>query len=261
MNTFFSLVKKIVQILLAMGGILTDKISTKRILFMSSLGLVYFLFSWLAKETTPFISVIIFFLVFTCRYLFLFFSFNKNGIAEQLKRKFGEAKGFEIYKLSTALMFFLSGSSFSLMIYKSNFIIPWYNSLEYFFIAAGIASVLTGIVVNVWSTLIVGIDVYYYKDLFLGKAVVDFKKKGPYAIFSNPMYGMGQANGYGYALIYGSAAGVVFILLNQIMMYLFYFTIEKPHIKKIFAKNRISNNYTFNKGVLVTKKIKGNLYD
>jgi hypothetical protein len=75
------------------------------------------------------------------------------------------------------------------------------------------------------------------------------------------MYGIGQANGYGYALIYGSAAGVVFILLNQLMMYLFYHTIEKPYIKKLFADYRIANNYILNKRVLVSEKIKGNIYD
>lgn len=253
--------KKILQILLAMGGILTDKITAKRILFLSALGLIYFLFGWLAKETTALVSVFIFLTVFTARFLFLFSSFVKDGIAEQLKRKFGESEGFEIYKLYTALMFFLSGSSFSLMIYKSNFIIPLYNGQEYLFVAAGTAAVITGLVVNIWSTLVVGIDVYYYKDLFLGKAVVDFKKEGPYSIFSNPMYGIGQANGYGYALIYGSAAGVVFILLNQLMMYLFYHTIEKPYIKKLFADYRIANNYILNKRVLVSEKIKGNIYD
>ncbi|MGE5861009.1 MAG: PEMT/PEM2 family methyltransferase [Ignavibacteria bacterium] len=255
MSSYIKLGRKIALILLAMGGILTDKTTPRRMLFLLSLALIYFGFTRLANEITAFESIIIFLLVFLSRYLFLFFSFVENGIAEQLKKRFGEAKGFEIYKVITALMFFLSGSSFSLMIYKSKILIPLYNYFGSLFVAAGIIAVLTGMIVNVWSTLVVGIDVYYYKDLFLGKAVVDFKKEGPYSIFSNPMYGMGQANGYGYALIHGSAAGIAFIFLNQLMMYLFYLTIEKPHIKRLFAKNRNANNYSVKKKILITERL------
>jgi protein-S-isoprenylcysteine O-methyltransferase Ste14 len=256
MSAYFRLGRKIAQIILAMGGILTDKKTPKRMLLLLSLAFIYFGFTWLDKEVGAMVSIIIFLTVFTARYLFLFFSFVKNGIAEKIKRRLGEGKGFEIYKVITALMFFTSGSSFSLMIYKSEILLPLYNNIGFVFTAAGIIAVLAGLVVNVWSTLIVGIDVYYYKDLFLGKAVVDFKKEGPYSVFSNPMYGMGQANGYGYALIHGSAAGIVFIFLNQLMMYLFYFTIEKPHIKRLFAKNRNLNNQLVNGRMLVPENLK-----
>jgi hypothetical protein len=105
-----------------------------------------------------------------------------------------------------------------------------------FFIFAGTAIMIAGMIINIWSTLLIGVDIYYYKDLFLGKAIINFKKEGPYSLFSNPMYGPGQANGYGSALVCGSVAGLIFMFLNQVMMYIFYFVIEKPHIKRITAE-------------------------
>jgi hypothetical protein len=52
------------------------------------------------------------------------------------------------------------------------------------------------------------------------------------------MYGIGQSAAYGAALMSGSLAGVAATLLNQAMMYTFYFTIEKPHIVKMIARSR-----------------------
>jgi hypothetical protein len=234
---YFNIGKKIILVILAMSGILIDKITPSRILLFLSLLFVYLFFLWLSRESDSNLSVIIFTTIFICRYIFLFLSFIKNGIADYLKRRFGEHSGFDIYQIITAVMFFLSASSYSLVVYKSNFGIPLYDRFNSFFIFIGIIAIILGVTTNVWSTLMVGIDIYYYKDLFLGKVVGEFKKAGPYSLFANPMYSLGQANGYGSALIYGSATGIIFILMNQIMMYIFYLTIEKPHINKLFNKN------------------------
>lgn len=231
-------IKKILLIIPAMGGILIDRFTIPRITLLLVIGMLYLLFQWLYDNAGLYTSVILFFSIFICRYIFLFGSFIKNGFAEIMKKNLGEAKGFELYKIITALMFFLSGSSFSLMINKSPFEIPFYEEYKTIFTVTGIMIAASAFIINVWSTKLVGIDIYYYKDLFLGRKILDFKKEGPYKIFSNPMYGPGQGNGYGTALIYGSPAGLTGILLNQIMMYIFYFVIEKPHIKKILLQKR-----------------------
>jgi hypothetical protein len=49
------------------------------------------------------------------------------------------------------------------------------------------------------------------------------------------MYGLGQASGYGTAIMYASVIGVIAIFLNQLMMYIFYLAVEKPHIQKLFG--------------------------
>ena len=236
MVKYYNVLKKIIITLLSMGGIIIDKITLPRLFLISMISGAYILFKWLYQEADFASSLIIFSVVFVCRYIFLFFSFVKNGIAESLKNKFGELFGFEIYRIITAMLFFLSASAFSLLIYKSKYELPFYYQYNWLFVLSGIIAIIVGITINVWSTLLIGVDVYYYKDLFLGKVDGELKKAGPYAILANPMYSLGQANGYGSALICGSVVGIIFILLNQIMMYIFYLTIERPHIKKIFGQ-------------------------
>lgn len=229
-------IKKLALLIPATGGILIDKISLPRILLLLTILTGYFIFKWLYDTAAPSFTVYLFLGLFVLRYIFLFGSFIKNGFADRIKNKLGEEKGFELYRIITALLFFTTASSFSLMINKSPLEIPIYSEYKAVFMGAGILLAASGFVINIWSAMLVGVDIYYYKDLFVGRLISDFKREGPYQLFSNPMYGPGQANGYGTALIYGSAGGLGGMLLNQMMMYLFYFTIEKPHIKIILSK-------------------------
>lgn len=101
--------------------------------------------------------------------------------------------------------------------------------------ATGIALSATGYIVNIWSALIIGVDTYYYKDLFVGRFLGPFKHEGPYRILSNPMYGVGQSAAYGAALMNGSIICLVATMMNQAMMYIFYYVIERPHIRRVLA--------------------------
>lgn len=229
------LIKKFLFILLGMGGILVDKITFTRIVLLILIIGNYFLYSFIEPFITYPISILLFTSFFVIRYIFLFSSFTEEGIADMLKRKYGESKGYDLYQSLTALMFFNGAMSFTLMINKSGGDI--FSTLVFikpFLPYIGAIIMLIGFTVNTWSAMLIGLDIYYYKDLFLGRPVGKFTKKGPYMILSNPMYSLGQWNGYGTALIFGSFAGLLGILMNQIMMYIFYFTIEKPHIIKHF---------------------------
>lgn len=231
-------IKKIVHVLFAMSGILIDKLNYVRLLQFAVI-VVSFLFYRIVLNNTDFrIAVAYFLLVWLTRYVFLFTSFIKGGIAERLKSRFGEEKGFEVYQFFTAIMFFQGTLSFSLLVNKSSLFDFWpFRSYQDILVAAGMLVSATGMLVNVWSALIIGIDVYYYKDLFVGRPVTEFKKEGPYKFISNPMYAIGQAGGYGTALMFGSFAGLAGILLNQVLMYIFYYTVEKPHVIKFFGEN------------------------
>jgi protein-S-isoprenylcysteine O-methyltransferase Ste14 len=236
------LIKRIIKIVLAMSGILIDKITRLRIILLTSIGAGYVLHHFLYDVFNVIHALVYFLFFFVTRYIFLFASFSPKGISQKLILKFGERKGYEIYQFITALMFFLGAASYSLLVTKTaGFFFSFLDKPT--LVSFGFIVFTTGMIVNVWSTLVVGIDIYYYKDLFLGKPVCEFKKKGPYLFLSNPMYGLGQASGYGTAIMYASLAGVIAIFLNQLMMYIFYMTVEKPHIKKIFnesIQNKVS---------------------
>jgi protein-S-isoprenylcysteine O-methyltransferase Ste14 len=229
--------KKIFAILLAMSGILIDKASALRFILLLFILESFLLYTIFSSNVSFLFAVLLLGTVFIVRYLFLFFSFIECGIAHRLKWKYGEEHGFEIYKVITALLFFFSGISFGLLVDKSSGILfpELDNSLLQ---PIGMVLIVVGMCTNIWSTFVVGIDIYYYKDLFLQRKISKFKQKGPYSIFSNPMYSIGQVNGYGAAILCASLPGIIFIFLNQFMMYIFYFTIEKPHIKRILAEKR-----------------------
>ena len=74
-------------------------------------------------------------------------------------------------------------------------------------LAAGVALFVVGLVVKLWATLTVGVDVYYFRDMFLGRPLATACDGGPYRFLRNPMYSLGQLQGYGYALLYGSLPG------------------------------------------------------
>jgi protein-S-isoprenylcysteine O-methyltransferase Ste14 len=88
----------------------------------------------------------------------------------------------------------------------------------------------------VWATDIVGIDTYYYRDLFLRRPVGEFRVAGPYKVFRNPMYGVGHLHGYGSALVSASLLGLVLVAINQTCVWMFYWTVEKPHIEAVYGK-------------------------
>lgn len=226
--------KRIVTVILAMSGILLDKLSPLRIMLLMIISVGIICSYILSREINFMTSLLLFISIFITRYIFLFFSFTKKGVAYHLKKNFGESYGYDLYQNITAVLFFLSATGFSLLVNKSvGFLFPSFLNNPVILNSIGIPIIMIGLITNVWSTVIVGIDVYYYKDLFLGRKIGEFKKEGPYNFLSNPMYSVGQASGYGTAIISASLPGVVVIFLNQILMYIFYLLFEKPHIKKI----------------------------
>ncbi len=185
-----------------------------------------------------------FVLLFATRYAYLFLSFIPGGIADRLVRSLGEERGYSVYEVGTGWMFFQRGLSFAPLVALH----PW--SLvdavgihggarpiaQSICVASGALLLAVGFLVNTSAMMVVGFDVYYYKDLFLRRALGAFEVRGPYRWFSNPMYGLGQCSGYGAALMVGSIDGLVATLVNQLSMYLFFALVEKPHIAAVFGE-------------------------
>jgi protein-S-isoprenylcysteine O-methyltransferase Ste14 len=232
--------KQITQILLALlatAGARFDGINRSRWLAIWFIGLGYFSHRWLATEHFNLPTAMEYFVaMFLIRYLFLFGGFVRGGFVPRMIKHWGEAKAWNIYEFFTSVMFFQRSLTFGFLTDLTQWTVldylpPQYaNSAKTLSLVLGFALMGLGTWVNVHATLIIGIDVYYYKDLFLRRALGEFKVEGPYKYFSNPMYGVGQLSAYGAALAVGSVAGLMVTLLNQISMYIFYFTVEKPHV-------------------------------
>jgi protein-S-isoprenylcysteine O-methyltransferase Ste14 len=148
--------------------------------------------------------------------------------------RYGERRAFQIYETMLALMFVNQGLGVGCMTSlttESSFMLNFPLWLAY---GIGGSLFAVGLVVKVWSTLVLGVDIYYYRDMFLGRPVSSFVSRGPYKLFSNPMYGVGQLHGYGYALWHRSFAGLIAIGVCHALIYVFYFAVERPFVKRVY---------------------------
>jgi len=149
--------------------------------------------------------------------------------------RWGEERAYRIYETILALMFINQGLGVgcvgSLTLGES-WLLPGPPALVY-----SVAAVLCaiGIVVKIWATVVVGIDVYYYRDMFLGRATTTFSVSGPYRVLSNPMYGVGQLHAYGVAVLMSrSWNGLMAAAICHALIYVFYFTAEWPFIQRVY---------------------------
>jgi hypothetical protein len=226
----------IIKATLAASGILVDKITPLRcvviLLIFLNIGLTYYFKSHITLN----FSIGFFILLFTLRYGVLFGSFGNKGLAKKMISRYGETKAYAYYEAFTAFMFFYRSTSINFLILQTAGSLQIFNAYPNSCIVLAWSLIIGASVVNIWATIIIGVDVYYYKDMFVGRAIGNFEVKGPFRYFSNPMYGIGQLSAYGLALLSGSLWGLWAAVLNQFVMYVFYFLCEKPHIERLFGK-------------------------
>jgi protein-S-isoprenylcysteine O-methyltransferase Ste14 len=104
--------------------------------------------------------------------------------------------------------------------------------------AAALALIVLGTGVKVWATYASSLDIYYYNDMFVGrplKSDAEAYSKGPFRWFKNPMYGVGNLQGYGSALLVGSLPGLAVAGIYHATVYAFYFILERPFVARIYA--------------------------
>ncbi len=226
----------IAEILLAMSGVVVRRMTLLR---GASLLVSVGLYLWCLQHNSFTLAVWYFAIATVFHYIVLFGMFAETSFSQPWSKgliaRFGEERGFRIAEAWMTLVFFHNGASTSLMVSASaaqglDFLPAWACSL------VGIGLSCVGLPVKIWATMIVGIDTYYYRDLFLRRPLGEFQARGPYKIFANPMYGIGHLHGYGTALVAASLPALVIVAINQACVWLFYVTVERPHVRKIFAE-------------------------
>lgn len=102
---------------------------------------------------------------------------------------------------------------------------------------AGIALFGFGAGCKLWATYLASLDTYYYNDMLLGRASSTSGARvlsGPYRWFKNPMYGVGNLQGYGSALIAASWQGLVVTAAFHASIYAFYFLFERGFVRRAY---------------------------
>lgn len=167
---------------------------------------------------------------------FIFLVLPEYGLRLKLIERFGEEKAYLYYEGFLAFAFFHNGVGLS-FISQSSVGSGFFGSIPTTVVMASVVILFcVGMGIKIWSAYVVGIPIYYWKDMFLGRKVSDFVVTGPYKYFSNPMYGVGQVQVYAIAIYYNSVYGLIFGAVNQLLVFLFYFTAEKSFIYRTYIQ-------------------------
>jgi protein-S-isoprenylcysteine O-methyltransferase Ste14 len=166
---------------------------------------------------------------------FIYATLSKEGLRHYFVAKWGEHEGYLRYEAILAFLFFHNATSLGHLsmvtaspTHSLNPTMFWYWSIALLFIA--------GSVIKLWSARVVGVDIYYWKDMFLGRKISEFVVSGPYKYLSNPMYGLGQLPAYAIALGNGSSTGLLAAFINQVLVFSFYFLVERRFIARVYLR-------------------------
>lgn len=183
------------------------------------------------------VTALSFYLISTAAYIgFIYLVLPQHGLRHWFMQAFGgEEKGYLAYEATLGFLFFLNGSSIGCVSLAFSNSLPLPITAE---AVRSIAAVLfvTGWEIKLWSAKVVGVDIYYWKDMFCGRRIGPFVAEGPYKYVSNPMYGLGQLQSYATALWYLSLPGLVAALVNQLLVFSFYHFQEKSFIQRTYFK-------------------------
>lgn len=224
-------------------GILFDRFFPLRLIVIGIL-LYFYLFHVQRDSNLGYYSYFLGNLFYFC-YLFVIFS-PKLKVSDFLISKFGEEKAFTIHKFFLSVLFLNLGLSLipfspvekesnSIALHLSGFQLPE-SILKLLQTALSYCIIIIGTGIKMIAAVQLGIDGYYWKDLFLRKKTVHFQSNGIYKYFKHPMYGIGNISIYGLALYYNSFFILMIGLFYHTGLYLFYRFIEKPHMKTVFVE-------------------------
>ncbi|MBE3085465.1 MAG: hypothetical protein IMZ64_04535, partial [Bacteroidetes bacterium] len=159
---------------------------------------------------------------------------SENGLRHWFTRRWSnENEGYLAYETVLGFLFFHNAASIGYFSSSSpGSLFPFIQN-DFLFIIVVILFI-TGFTIKIWAAKVVGIEIYYWKDMFLGKKISDFVVTGPYKFFNNPMYGIGQIPTYATAIWYGSKYGLIVAFLNQFLIFMFFYLVEKKFIKRVY---------------------------
>lgn len=157
-----------------------------------------------------------------------------QGARRRFLTRWGEEEGFHRFQTFLGPLFY--AQAFTLSYLATTTAGAFTDSIPHLFLAGtAIALFLIGSATKLWAAHAVTTDIYYWKDMFLGKKVAALVSRGPYRWLTNPMYGVGQLPAYAVALWYGSLWGLAAAVVNQCLIFLFFYAVEKPFMKRIYA--------------------------
>lgn len=232
-----NLFKKIYDFLILMisiaGYVPKNATIFRTIVMVASLALAIYLGNYQPDNSDLAIS---YFIISEALYLgFITIMLPENGLRYWFINKWGEKNGYLAFEAILGFLFFHNGVSIGYIATSNPGVLFNFIHRDLLLIIVAIAFIC-GFTIKILAAKAVTVGIYYWKDMFLGKKISDFVITGPYKYFKNPMYGFGQLPAYAVAIWYGSAYGLIAALINQLLMFSFYYLVEKKFIKRVYQK-------------------------
>jgi len=232
-SKFLREISDYIVLILSMSGYVPKHATILRTIVMS-LVLLFSLYLTVFQTLNSQFALI-YFLVAEILYIgFIYLVLPENGYRHWFINKWGsEAKGYLAFEAVLGFLFLNNVISIAYITSSTPGNIFDFIPKELLFMIVAVMSIV-GLVVKILSAKVASIDIYYWKDMFLGRKIRDFIVAGPYKHFNNPMYGIGQLQGYAIAVWYGSLVGLCVAVLNQCLVFSFFFLEEKKFIEKVY---------------------------
>ena len=105
-------------------------------------------------------------------------------------------------------------------------------------IALGLALCVLGLAVKVWATKSLSDGEYFWRSFFVRGEREGLSARGPYRWLSDPMYTLGYAHAYGFALAFLSAPGLVASVGAQAAILGLNHVVERRHVEARVRRER-----------------------
>lgn len=234
-NSFIRTITRYIDLIISMAGYVPKHATLPRtIAFGASIAFSLYLSKYQPDNTT---LAFIYFAISELFYIgFISAVLAGDGIRLWFIKKWGDEEGYLVYEAILGLLFFHNALGIGFVASATAGAFS-FNINKYIFLALVGLPFIAGFVIKILSAKAVSIDIYYWKDMFLGRRICDFVVSGPYKYFSNPMYGIGQMQAYAAAFWYGSVYGLLAAFLNQALIFAFYYAFEKKFISRVYLNS------------------------
>lgn len=226
------MIKKALLLLLGTAGIVLVNMTPARwwsILLSCILAVILF------QNPSIELGLVYWTLSMVLHYTVLFGTFMKGGFKEYwIKNSRTKEEAHRKFEAWLSFAFFHNGLSFSYLYFTTMSREDFAFAPASWILVIGITFQLIGFIIKFLATWQICLSIYYYKDMFIEEKVIDFEGNGIFKFMSNPLYGWGQLNGYGAALLAFSWHGILANVVNQLCFYSFYYSLEKPFVRRFY---------------------------
>jgi len=232
------MIRKAIVLLLGTGGIILVNMTIARWLSLLFSSIVVFI---LFQKPSFEAGLIYWGFSMVFHYTVLFGTFVKGGFKEYwLKTSATKEEAHKKFEAWLSFAFFHNGLAFSYLYFTTMNRADFSFAPSTWILWLGITLQVIGFIIKFLATWQIGLGIYYYKDMFIEEKVIDFEAKGIFKYMSNPLYGWGQLNGHGAALYAFSWYGIIANFVNQICFYSFYYSLEKPFVRRFYLGHQIN---------------------